>query len=652
MTSLCLSEWPSTWKIQENTRDQKLNFSQLAELNITSQQLYHWSATIDIIESYQFYLNQLSTSNSISLSTKVFYNCTPPRFGSQCQYLFPFRTKQKLSSVHELIHGFYFDRIDARDELSCYHHLNCRFGSILFCLDWNQICDGFIQCTDGVDEQHCWQMETNQCKENEYRCRNGQCISSVFLDDNAFAAECLDQSDTKEKLDWDRLTREMYDPKRPIFINEEVFIYNGTGHFGPFYEGRDRRYLFVDRMILQHDTSMLQTCWLLLYCYLAIFDLSKHNCIDICSKEHCQKQINESCPDMFYVPSAAIVFGHVYLAYTKQYIVQQKARLNAPEYICYNEQLCGGFNPNQKTILFNNSLCRRVQDILPNVISNTNGIQMIWDYIHQISIYLSKCNTILQNDTTLCDNRTMYQCLNSSKCIAKIRIFDQFEDCDYGDDEDRQKNILTNEICSKEQSSTHFICPNTNKCISRKLMRDSKCDCGYLDAQHFLCPDENREMKSIRELISFPTICNGFNDLNPILIDGQNYTDETECNQWMCNNAYTRCNGYWDCYDGADEVDCHEFLLGLNCSAHSFLCLLPMTRKFVCLSMKQGNDGNIDCLGATDEPKLCRYNTQTYDNGFYCEDRKTRLPICIQRNEICASDQTCANMEMLNLCAM
>ncbi|CAF4422115.1 unnamed protein product, partial [Adineta steineri] len=68
--------------------------------------------------------------------------------------------------------------------------------------------------------------------------------------------------------------------------------------------------------------------------------------------------------------------------------------------------------------------------------------------------------------------------------------------------------------------------------------------------------------------------------------------------------------------------------------------------------MKQGNDGNIDCLGATDEPKLCRYNTQTYDNGFYCEDRKTRLPICIQRNEICASDQTCANMEMLNLCAM
>ncbi|CAF4140934.1 unnamed protein product, partial [Adineta steineri] len=460
MTSLCLSEWPSTWKIQENTRDQKFNFFQLAALNITSLQLYHWSAPIDIVESYQFYLNQLSTSNNISLSTKVFYNCTLPRFGLQCQYLFPFRTKEKLPSVHELIHRFYLVLKYPREDLLCYRHLNCRFGSILLCLDWNQICDGFIQCTDGVDEQHCWQMETNQCKENEYRCRNGQCISSVFLDDNAVGAECFDQSDTREKFDWDPYLRLTYDPIRPQFINEEVVIYNGTGHFGPYFEGRDRRLFFVHHMIPQAD-----------------------------------------------------------------------------------------------------NLCRRVQDILPNIISNENSIEMIWDYIHQISIYLSKCNTILRNDTISCDNRTMYQCLNSSKCIAKIRIFDQFEDCDYGDDEDRQKNILTNEICSKEQSSTHFICPNTNKCISRKLIRDSKCDCGYLDAQHFLCPDENIEMKSIRELISFPTICNGFNDLNPILIDGQNYTDETECNQWVCNNAYTRCNGYWDCYDGADEVDCHEFLL-------------------------------------------------------------------------------------------
>ncbi|CAF1691608.1 unnamed protein product, partial [Adineta ricciae] len=93
---------------------------------------------------------------------------------------------------------------------------------------------------NGVDEQDCWQMETNQCKENEYRCRNGQCISSVFLDDNAFAIECLDQSDTKVKLYWDTGLRELYDPQRPLFINEEVLIYNGTGHFGPFYRHRDR----------------------------------------------------------------------------------------------------------------------------------------------------------------------------------------------------------------------------------------------------------------------------------------------------------------------------------------------------------------------------------------------------------------------------
>ncbi|CAF1503439.1 unnamed protein product [Adineta ricciae] len=652
MTSLCLSEWPSTWKIQENTRDQKFNFSQLAELNITSQQLYHWSAPIDIIESYQSYLNQLSTSNNISLSTKVFYNCTSSRFGPRCQYLFPFRTTQKLTSVYELIQGFYLERTDQRDALSCYSHLNCSFGSVLLCLDWNQICDGFIQCTDGVDEQDCWQMEMNQCKENEYRCRNGQCISSVFLDDNTFAIECLDHSDTKEKLYWDTVLRQLYDPQRPLFINEEVLTYNGTGHFGPFFRQRNRRYLFINHMISQPDKSMLRTCWFPLYCYLGFFNPSEYSCRHMCSEEHCQKTINESCPYMFHAPSAAIVFGHVYLAYTKQYIVQQKTWLNAPEYICYNEQLCGGFNPNQETIYFNNSLCRRVQDVLPRVISHPDGIEMIRQYIYQLSFYLSKCNTMPQNDATFCDNRTMYRCLNSSKCIAKIRIFDQFEDCDYGDDENMQKNILIHEICLTERSLTHFICPNTNKCISRKLLRDSKCDCGYLDAEQFICPDEDIIMKSIREIISFPTICNGFNDLNPILIDGQNYTDETECNQWMCNNAYTRCNGYWDCYDGADEVDCHEFLSGLNCTAHSFLCLSSITHKFVCLSIDKSNDGNIDCLGGTDEPHMCRYNTQTYGNGFYCKDQTTLSPICIQRQKMCATDQPCANKEMFYLCEM
>ncbi|CAF1023949.1 unnamed protein product, partial [Rotaria sordida] len=39
----------------------------------------------------------------------------------------------------------------------------------------------------------------------------------------------------------------------------------------------------------------------------------------------------------------------------------------------------------------------------------------------------------------------------------------------------------------------------------------------------------------------------------------------------------------------------------------------------MCLPLEKANDGNTDCLGGTDEPKLCRSNDyQPSDNNFQC----------------------------------
>ncbi len=63
--SYCMSESPSKWNIKINPYDQNFTFAELAKRNITSQQLYHWSAPMNIIEDYQFYLDQSSISSQI-----------------------------------------------------------------------------------------------------------------------------------------------------------------------------------------------------------------------------------------------------------------------------------------------------------------------------------------------------------------------------------------------------------------------------------------------------------------------------------------------------------------------------------------------------------------------------------------------------------
>jgi len=85
--SYCMTELPSKSPIKENNRDQNFTFEQLEEQKITNQQLYLWSAPIHLIERYQFYLNELDKSQKSSLGSQIFYNCTLPYFGPQCQYV-------------------------------------------------------------------------------------------------------------------------------------------------------------------------------------------------------------------------------------------------------------------------------------------------------------------------------------------------------------------------------------------------------------------------------------------------------------------------------------------------------------------------------------------------------------------------------------
>ncbi|CAF4817089.1 unnamed protein product, partial [Rotaria magnacalcarata] len=179
-----------------NTNSQNLTFEELRVSNVSTQELLAWSTPIDLVEKYQVYLNDID----LSLSNELFYNCTQPWFGLQCQYSFEFSEDMTITDVVENEFNIKTSYLESTSiliqQLPCYTHIKCDRGGTFLCLDWREVCNGRIDCIDeGLDEAFCFDMELNQCEENEYRCHNGLCIPEEFWENGFGDADCLDRSD-------------------------------------------------------------------------------------------------------------------------------------------------------------------------------------------------------------------------------------------------------------------------------------------------------------------------------------------------------------------------------------------------------------------------------------------------------------------------
>ncbi len=80
----------------------------------------------------------------------------------------------------------------------CYVHMNCTRNNYSWCLDWREICDAKVDCwPEPIDEQHCYELERNECDDGQYRCRNGQCIPQEYVSDNPYYPDCTDTTDER-----------------------------------------------------------------------------------------------------------------------------------------------------------------------------------------------------------------------------------------------------------------------------------------------------------------------------------------------------------------------------------------------------------------------------------------------------------------------
>ncbi|CAF4907208.1 unnamed protein product [Rotaria sp. Silwood1] len=630
--SYCMSELPTQWNIQENNFDHLFTFAELYKQNITSQQLYIWSAPIDIIERYQLFLNQLPLSMEISMSKELYYNCTLPRFGPICQYEFDYY-KTQYSSLNEMINNFYHEHKYQPNTLTCYIHLKCNRGTTSACLDWSEICDGKIDCLNGGhDEEYCWQLKINECNKNEYRCANGQCIPLTFFRDDHIIPDCLDGSDEILNNYYQRSYCNIAEPT----IQCEDIICRIHNHM---YQTsltsscvKERTLLLLKALFSSKPNFVHDNCWQAFKCLFNIPMEDNSTCLEFCQNKKCENIIQKTCPHILNIVDIPILFDHVHFIYTKNDFNPPNSWRTLLPYICYNDTRCDKLFENNLLIFFNNTRCIRPEYY--NEMHLSEEKSSIYTFLMSTYKRFWKCNYIIDYDLTLCNRPNMYLCINSSKCISIYRLKDGIGDCYFNDDE---KLNIFNEIFSFKQLPKFFKCTKTNISISYHLVDNGKCDCSSNDNE--FCEDEYPSLYYIQKHISFQTICDGFTELLPIIIDGQNHTDETECEQWFCNNIYTHCDGIWHCLDGADEINCDSLPL-INCSLSHHICVSSLTNQLMCLPIDKANDGNIDCLGATDEPKLCRSIENKFKlENFYCHNDKYKL--CISYKNLCNNYKDC-----------
>ena len=412
----CMSEIPWKFNVKNNDHFSNFTFTQLSKQNISSEDLYSWSAPIDLIERYQFYLNQLLISDDMSLGAEVYYNCTVPRFGPRCQYQLYYHARSH-SFVHEILRDFYFIYGYRPTSLTCYTHLKCNRGSYASCLDWSEICDGKIDCLDGgQDEEHCWELEINQCKDDEYRCMNGQCIPLSFSHGFNYIHQCVDGSDMR-----------FYSTGTPPFC---------SGRVEPSFQCEDRicpgrsltsscvkerESLLMAALWSNNDSLALKDCW---SAFKRIVDFSNSKTLsdeDISQLNKSIQIVKNDCPYVIYFPNVPVLFGEIYFAY-KNDDLQHFDNFSARKLlICYKTSHYDHYFANVSKILFNNMNCIRLEELfsLPPRKYPVSA-DMYQSIIQRLHDDLKKSHLNFNSTSTICNRSNMYRCINSIEMYLNL----------------------------------------------------------------------------------------------------------------------------------------------------------------------------------------------------------------------------------------
>jgi hypothetical protein len=302
----------------------------------------------------------------------------------------------------------------------------------------------------------------------------------------------------------------------------------------------------------------------------------------------------EYCPPLFEFPAMSIGWSELHFVYS-----WNRTNISSflPNYVCYNEQRCA---ISQSNIRF-----RKISEpstVLACEPSNIKGFSGNWfPQVNFIRTRMQRqCSLATNIKEDICLANTQFRCDN--KCLSKHRLGDHNRDC-----RDLSDDLKYTGSCNLNHKH-RFTCTSNLTGIER-------VECVPIVATLSVL---SNNCKIRVKLPHFPTLCDGYIEYKE-LVNKHIETDETNCEAWQCDNQYTRCDGVWNCQNGADEAQCfHPICNGLV--GHP--CLLIDTAEFICLPIANVSDGIVDCLGATDEQQACR---KLLDGsiGYRCSTNRT-----------------------------
>ncbi|KAH9513392.1 hypothetical protein Btru_034822 [Bulinus truncatus] len=161
-------------------------------------------------------------------------------------------------------------------------------------------------------------------------------------------------------------------------------------------------------------------------------------------------------------------------------------------------------------------------------------------------------------------NKEISHCLfnemtcNNGRCVLLADKCDGLDHC--GD--------MTDEINCKSCSTSAWMCHNSSQCIQSNKRCDAFYDCSdhsdELDCD--VCPNNSVRCYSSRKCSHLSYLCNGIDDCKdgtagdevncPPGVDGKCEPHSWQCDSGTCIPFFSRCNGYNNCFDDSDEINC------------------------------------------------------------------------------------------------